>query len=143
MEVKDLQTKLNVSSQGVQMLSGQITELQKENERLKTQIYQNQQDMNQLRKQNDYLSPHSGIKRGYNEISEGDLGFVQPNPQQYESCFCLIIRESKCKRLEEENELMRVQIEEYEKREKESSLESEVLILRQRCCDMETVLKRG
>lgn len=37
---------------------------------------------------------------------------------------------------------MRVQIEEYEKKEKESSLESEVLILRQRCNDVETVLER-
>lgn len=37
---------------------------------------------------------------------------------------------------------MRVQIEEYEKKEKETSLESEVLILRQRCNDVETVLER-
>ena len=62
-EIKDLQNQLHVSSQGIQLLTKQNTELKKQNQLLQTQVMENQQDVHQLNQQQLFLSSTNSMKR--------------------------------------------------------------------------------
>ena len=136
MRIKELEAQLNMSNQGIQMLSSQLTELKKEHERLRTQLLQDQEDIQHLSHQR---MNSASVKRDYSEVSDDYSNLFGFNPQKLIPFIRLICRESEMKRLAEENKVMKTQLEEYEKKERESTLESELFVLKQQFADMEKV----